>query len=147
MWLTRKKQSVMANLNIFICKHLPFTHCTFMRIFLSIRKPVAKFLVINSVTTIPDFSEANSDEKVAGRAFSMLENWAESVFGELPVWNFYPSLERFPFRGCTYSHTRSCVQRELPWWLKSLKSVMNSQGGVRWLLMAPVCFGATYVTW
>jgi hypothetical protein len=45
-----------------------------MRIFLSIRKPVAKFLVINSVTTIPDFSEANSDEKVAGRAFSMLEN-------------------------------------------------------------------------
>jgi hypothetical protein len=74
MWLTRKKQSVMANLNIFICKHLPFTHCTFMRIFLSIRKPVAKFLVINSVTTIPDFSEANSDEKVAGRAFSMLEN-------------------------------------------------------------------------
>lgn len=45
-----------------------------MSIFLSIRKSVVKLLVRNSVTMNTDFSETDSDEKLAGRTFSRLEN-------------------------------------------------------------------------
>lgn len=74
MWLIRTKQSLVAKLNVFIHKHLLLTPCPFMSIFLSIRKSVVKLLVRNIVTMNTDFAETDSDEKLAGRTFSRLEN-------------------------------------------------------------------------
>lgn len=67
----------MVKLNVFIHKHLPLTHYILISIFLSIRKPVVKFLLcfdINSVNTNTDSPETNHNEKLAGKTFSMLEN-------------------------------------------------------------------------